>query len=51
MKGAGFEFYEKQRLILGAAVERSPGSLYLEVNCQTCNFTLQAFLRILVTSF
>ena len=40
-----------QPLILGAVVKRCPGSLCLEVNCQTYNFTLQAFLSILVTSF
>ena len=36
---ARFEFYEKQLLILGGAIERCPGSLCLEGNCQTCNFT------------
>ena len=42
---------KKHPLILGAAVERCCGSICLEVNCQACNFTLRAFLRILVTSF
>ena len=35
----------------GSRHRECPGSLCLEVNFQTCNFTLQAFLRILVTSF
>ena len=46
-----FEFYKKQPLILGAAVERCSWNVSLEVNGQACNFTLRAFLRIMVTSF
>ena len=51
IKGTRFEFYKKQQFILGAAAERCSGSICLEVNCQACNSTLRAFLRILVTSF
>ena len=41
--GARFEFYKKPPLILGAAVQRCSGSIWIEVNCHACNFTLQAF--------
>ena len=51
MKGAKFEFYKKQLLILGAALEMCSGSICLKVNREACNFTLRAFMRILVTSF
>ena len=50
-KGARFEFHKKQPLILWAAVESCSRSIYLEVNFQTCNFTLRTFLKILATSF
>ena len=43
-KGARFEIYKKQSIILGAAIENYFGSICLEVNCQACNFTGHIFL-------
>ena len=40
MKGARFEFYKEQPLILGGAVERCSGRICLEVNCQAWKITL-----------
>ena len=38
IKGARFEFYTKQPLILGVTVERCSGGICLDVNCQASNF-------------
>ena len=45
------EAEEAASYFLGGAVERYTRSTCFEVNCQTCNSTLQAFLSILFISF